>query len=187
MLEFIKSKKKYLKEPWRLRVHIAYLLMILIAVDATPLYPYFAVGTAMIVVGILIRAWASGIVKKDEELAVEGPYSLCRNPLYVGNFLIGYGMCVLNTQWWSFAVLTAYFLLIYPFTIRKETRKLSNFFGDEFETYRREVPLFFPRLTPYETIGGWSPRQYFVDNKDFLNESAVVICWAIVAYYQFSF
>lgn len=185
MIEFIKSKKKYLKEPWRLRVHLAYLLMILIAVSATPIYVYFVAGTAMIGAGILIRAWASGIVKKDKELAVEGPYSLCRNPLYVGNFLIGYGMCVLNTQWWSFVVLTLYFILIYPFTIRKETKKLADFFGEEFEQYREEVPLFIPRLTPYKTIRGWSAHQYFVDNKDFLNEGAVLLCWAIVAYYQF--
>ncbi|MFP4686591.1 MAG: methyltransferase family protein [bacterium] len=177
MLNYLKKKKKYLKEPWRLRVIMAYFLLIVFAFSAGPVYPYFWIGTAMIAGGILIRAWASGIIKKDNELATEGPYSLCRNPLYVGNFLIGYGICAINGHWWSFGLLTAYFLLIYPFTIRKEERKLSKYFKAEFTDYKRNVRLFIPRLKPYKTLAGWSPYQYFVDNKDFLNEGAVILLW----------
>jgi len=185
MYEFFKDKKKYIREPWRLRVHLAYVLMILFAVTADPVLLSFWIGTGMIAAGITIRAWASGIVKKDEQLAVEGPYSLSRNPLYVGNFLIGYGMCFLNGGYWAFGVITVYFVSIYPFTIRKERRKLKQLFGDEFEEYREHVPLFIPRLTPYDTLRGWSLKQYLVENKDVLNEAAVVLCWCIV-YYHFT-
>ncbi len=186
VIDYLKDKWKYIEEPWRIRVHMAYFLLIVFAFSARPAAPYFWVGTAMVWAGVLIRAWAAGIIKKDNELAVEGPYSLCRNPLYVGNFLIGYGICVINSHWWSFALLTVYFLLIYPFTIKKEERKLSQFFGDTFARYKQQVRRFIPRLTPYKTVGGWSIRQYLIDNKDFLNEGAVLVLWAWTLYLFFS-
>ncbi len=186
MLEFLKKKKKYLKEPWRLRVHLAYLLIISFALSATdPRSPYYWIGTGLIFVGVAIRAWASGIIKKDNELATDGPYSLCRNPLYVGNFLIGYGFCFINSHPLSYLAITAYFLLIYPFTIKKEEQKLQRFFGQSFTNYRASVRRFIPRLTPYSRLGGWSLRQYLIDNKDFLNEGAVLLLWIYTAYHFF--
>ncbi|MFB6355642.1 MAG: isoprenylcysteine carboxylmethyltransferase family protein [bacterium] len=182
MKDFLRDKTKYIKEPWRLRVHLAYVLVIIFSLTALPRSPFFEIGTVAIFLGVIVRAWASGIVKKDESLAAEGPYSLCRNPLYVGNFLIGYGFCLLNGHWWSYLVITVYFVSIYPFTVRKETRKLQDLFGEEFEQYRQEVPLFLPRLTPYKTLSGWSIHQYFVDNKDYLNEGAVLLFWCYCLY-----
>lgn len=182
MKKFLQKKKKYLKEPWRLRVHLAYLLVIIFALSARPESPLFPIGSLLIWAGIIIRAWASGIIKKDDELATNGPYSLCRNPLYVGNFLIGYGFCFVNGNPVTFGLITAYFLLIYPFTIRKEEQKLGRFFEEEFNEYSRNVRRFLPRLTPYSSLGGWSPYQYFVDNKDFLNEGAVLIFWGYTLY-----
>ncbi len=175
--DFLRDKLKYIREPYRLRVHLAYVLLVVFAWAAEPGPTGFWSGTVLVGLGVLIRAWASGIVKKDEELAVEGPYSLCRNPLYVGNFSIGYGFCFINGNVWSFVALTLYFLLIYPFTVRKEERKLEEFFGREFDRYRREVRRFIPRLSPYRSLGGWSPYQYFVDNMDWLNEGAVLLIW----------
>lgn len=175
MTEFWSDKVKYLREPWRLRVHLAYLLVILFSLFSNPSYPLLEIGAGMVVAGLLIRAWSSGIVKKDEELAVEGPYSLVRNPLYVGNFFIGYGFCFVQGAWWSFVLISVYFVLIYPFTIQKEEQKLSRYFPDEYEDYCRNVGRFIPRITPYSRLGGWKPNQYFVANKDWLNEGFALL------------
>ncbi len=182
MKDFLQDKMKYIREPWRLRVHLAYLLVILLALLAwTPPY-LFEIGAVMVLLGIFIRAWASGIVKKDEQLAVTGPYSLVRNPLYVGNFLIGYGFCFIQGQFWSFALLTIYFGGIYPFTIEKEEKKLARYFPESYEEYAREVPRLIPRLSPYRTLRGWDPNQYFVNNKDWLNEGFVLLFFAYTLY-----
>ncbi len=186
MIEFLKDKVKYLKEPYRLRVHIGYVLIITIAMTARPSLERLAVGTAGIFLGVLIRAWASGIVMKDEELAVEGPYSLCRNPLYVGNILIGYSFTIINGTLWSVGVLTLYLLLFYPYVIRREANKMRKFFGEEYEEYSQEVPILIPRLTPYKTLSGWSFEQYFSENKDFVNESLVLIFWVYTVYLFFA-
>ena len=47
--------------------------------------------TAAALLGEALRTWSSGTLVKNEVLTTEGPYALCRNPLYVGNFLIGFG------------------------------------------------------------------------------------------------
>lgn len=181
-MEFLRDKMKYIREPVRLRVHLGYLLMIVITLTSTPVNPLFEIGTALIFTGVIIRAWASGIVKKDEELATEGPYSLCRNPLYVGNILIGFGFCFINTQLWSFLVLIVYLAIFYTLAIRKETRKMEDFFPEEFEDYREHVPMLIPRLTPYTTISGWSFEQYFSENMDFVNEGFVLLFWTYTLY-----
>jgi protein-S-isoprenylcysteine O-methyltransferase Ste14 len=185
MIDYLKDKTKYIKEPYRLRVYFGYILIIIFSFNANPSYTRFYIGTAGVFLGIIIRAWASGIVKKDESLAVEGPYSLCRNPLYVGNILIGYSFVIFQGELWSLIALTAYLLLFYPMTIRFEEQKMENLFGDEFNRYRREVPLLMPRLTPYETLRGWSFYQYFVENKDVVNEGLVLVFWAYCGYQLF--
>lgn len=182
MTDFLKDKLKYLKEPYRLRVHLGYVLIIALAVTATPTATGFALGTTGIGLAVVIRAWASGIVKKDEELAVNGPYSLCRNPLYVGNILIGYGFAAIHGEPWAYAAVTVYLLLFYPYTIRREAQKMENFFGEEYEKYREEVPVLIPRLTPYSTLSGWSFQQYFSENKDYVNESLVLLFWGYTLY-----
>ena len=43
-----------------------------------------AIGAAIAFVGVLIRAWATGHIVKNETLTTTGPYAHTRNPLYVG-------------------------------------------------------------------------------------------------------
>ncbi len=182
MIDFFKDKTKYIKEPRRLRVHVGYILAIAFALTANPARIRLYFGTVGILLGVLIRAWASGIVKKDESLAVEGPYSLCRNPLYVGNILIGYAFVTIQGEPWSLITLTAYLLIFYPVTIRYEENKMESLFGEEFHKYRREVPVLVPRLTPYTTLKGWSFKQYFLENKDIVNESFILILWGYTVF-----
>jgi len=186
LIDFLKDKVKYLKEPYRLRVHIGYILIITFALTARPSFNRLIVGSIGIFFAVFIRAWASGIVMKNEELAVEGPYSLCRNPLYVGNILIGYSFAVIQGSLWSVGVVTLYLLLFYPYTIKREADRMRDLFGEEYEDYGEQVPVLIPRLTPYETLSGWNFKQYFFENKDFVNESLVLIFWGYTVYLSFS-
>jgi len=113
-----------------------------------------AVGGTVALSGLLIRAWASGHIRKNAALATSGPYAHTRNPLYLGSFVMGLGFTVAASgRWWQLAVLgsafAALFLGIYLRVMRVEAATLAELFGAEYVEYARAVPLFLPRPTPY--------------------------------------
>ncbi len=103
-------------------------------------------GGLVIAPGLLIRALASGHVRKNEALATSGPYAYTRNPLYLGSLLMGLGFCVAARSWWVGVALVAMLFVIYLPVIRDEEAFLRRTFP-EFEEYARRVPQMLPRLT----------------------------------------
>ena len=114
---------------------------------ARPTWRFIALGAVLIVPGLLIRALASGHVRKNEALATSGPYAYTRNPLYLGSLLIGIGFAVAARSWWVGVVLVVMFFAIYLPVIRDEEAFLRQKFP-EFEEYARRVPRMFPRIAP---------------------------------------
>lgn len=124
-------------------------LVLLFTAVGTPSRAGWAAGTAVVVLGMLVRLWASGVVVKNEVLATTGPYAFVRHPLYVGNVLIGLGFCLASGLWWSWPAFLALFVYFYPHTIRYEDRKLHRLFGEPWERWERRTRALVPRLTPY--------------------------------------
>jgi protein-S-isoprenylcysteine O-methyltransferase Ste14 len=106
-------------------------------------------GACVSLLGLAIRAWASGHIRKNAELATSGPYAFTRNPLYFGSFLLGLGFTIASGRWPLALLFAALFIGIYLPVMRVEASEMAQLFGGNFETYRRSVPLFFPRLRPY--------------------------------------
>jgi len=77
-----------------------------------------------------------------------GPYRYTRNPLYLGNLLIGIGVVVSALSLWVLAVFLVLFLVFYPVVIHSEKQKMEHLFPTEYTTYREKVPLFLPNLKP---------------------------------------
>ena len=63
---------------------------------AQPTVLSICIGAAIVVIGLAVRAIASGQLNKNEQLATSGPYSYTRNPLYLGSLLIGIGWNALS-------------------------------------------------------------------------------------------
>src|SRR4029077_17960135 len=91
-------------------------------------------GAVVVLPGLLIRALASGHVRKNEALATSGPYAYTRNPLYLGSLLIGVGFAVAARSWWVGLALVVMFFAIYLPVIRGEEAYLRQKFP-EFEEY----------------------------------------------------
>ena len=109
------------------------------------------VGYFFLLIGLLIRMWSALYVggRKSKRLITEGPYSICRNPLYIGTFLltIGAGLCFENPLM-LFASLT----LIVPahlLVVRMEETHLEAIFAEEYRRYAGRVPRYWPRLRSY--------------------------------------
>lgn len=143
----------------RIRVPLGFVFAVLYFWLARPTWRFIAFGAILTVPGLLIRALASGHVRKNEALATSGPYAYTRNPLYLGSLLIGVGFAVAARSWWVGAGLVVMFFAIYVPVIRAEEAFLRSKFP-EFEEYARRVPRMFPSLKQYSgpeaTSGGFS-------------------------------
>lgn len=150
----------------RVRVPLGFAFAALYLWLARPVWQSMLFGLALIMPGLLIRALASGHVRKNEQLATTGPYAYTRNPLYLGSLVMAVGFAVAARSWWIGAVLAVMFLAIYVPVIRAEEAFLRSHFP-EFEEYARQVPLLLPRPTPFGHHGGsfswelyWKHREY---------------------------
>src|ERR1700736_1348494 len=111
---------------------------------ARPTILSIAVGSGIALLGLCIRALASGHVQKNEALATTGPYAYTRNPLYLGSLLIGVGFALAARSWWIGLLLLVMFFAIYIPVIRGEEESLREKFPG-FGEYARQVPRMFPR------------------------------------------
>lgn len=145
---------------WRHRQFVGILFLIVLVAFAEPWRAPFLFwpGAVLAGLGILVRLWASGHVKKDKVLATTGPYAFVRHPLYVGNELILIGFCLASGVWWSVLGWAAISFLFYPPAIAHEDEVLHKLFGRDWEEWRAVTRALVPRLSPYAgRIGGeWS-------------------------------
>jgi protein-S-isoprenylcysteine O-methyltransferase Ste14 len=144
----------------RIRIPLGFVFAVIYFWLARPTWRSLALGLVAIVPGLLIRALASGHVRKNEALATSGPYAYTRNPLYLGSLFMGIGFAVAARSWWIGAGLVIMFFVIYLPVIRGEEKFLREKFA-EFEDYSRRVPRLLPRITPdAEGAGGFSLDLY---------------------------
>lgn len=140
----------------RLRVPAGFVIGIAFLVLSRPTWVTLAAGAPVALLGAALRAWASGHLRKDAELAVGGPYAHTRNPLYLGSLILALGCAVSGGNLWLAAALMGLMLVIYIPVIRAEAEHMRRLFGAEFEAWEAEVPLLWPRATPYRR--GLTPR-----------------------------
>ncbi|MDD5723008.1 MAG: isoprenylcysteine carboxylmethyltransferase family protein [Syntrophales bacterium] len=131
---------------WEVRVPVLSTALFLIAI--------FLVGIAS-----LGRLWCSLYIAgyKTDCLVTEGPYSMCRNPLYFFSFLGAMGVGFASETLTVPVILLCAFALYYPFVIKSEEAGLQELHGDTFNTYFENVRRFFPSLSKLK-----EPAEYIV-------------------------
>lgn len=121
--------------------------------------PFVAAGLALVLAGLLVRSWAAGTLHKNQQLTMTGPYSLVRNPLYFGSFLMMGGFCMIVNDPQTLWVVIGPVAAIYWLVVKYEERTLLRCFPETFPAYRASTPAIIPRrLTPKLT--GWSLAQW---------------------------
>jgi protein-S-isoprenylcysteine O-methyltransferase Ste14 len=111
----------------------------------------FFLGAILVAVASLGRMWCSLYIAgyKDDKLITQGPYSICRNPLYLFSLIgvVGIGFA---TETLTFPIVfIVLFAFYYGFVIKSEEERLKKFFGIEFEEYKKKVPAFFPKFSSF--------------------------------------
>lgn len=118
-------------------------------VFAKPTFVSLVIGSGVAIVGLAIRAWAAGHIRKAEQLAVSGPYAHTRNPLYIGSLLMAVGFTLAGGVWWLVLLSIVLFIGIYFPVIRVERDDMRRIFGAAYDDYAVNVPLIVPRPTPW--------------------------------------
>ena len=165
----------------RIRVPLGFAFAVLYFWLARPNLRWLAFGLVLIVPGLLIRALASGHVRKNEALAMSGPYAYTRNPLYLGSLLMGIGFAVAARSWCVGVALAVMFFAIYLPVIRGEEKFLREKFP-EFDEYARRVPRMLPRIIPAaaERGGGFSMDLY-LKHREYNAALGVIAIIAVLA------
>jgi protein-S-isoprenylcysteine O-methyltransferase Ste14 len=135
----------------RLRAVVFLILSYLWFARPTPLL--LGIGTPLVVLGLILRAWAAGVIQKERDLATGGPYAHTRNPLYLGSLLLGTGMAIAGGLWIWPALFLAFFAAVYIPTMVSEHKRLKQLFGDRYHAYAAAVPAFLPRPSPWREPG----------------------------------
>ena len=125
---------------------------------AEPAWHTVVIGVPFIAAGELLRIWAVGYAGAStrartlgaaRDLVTTGPYSYVRNPLYLGNFLLSLGVCLLANVYWLVVVLIVGYFSQYLPIIALEEAYLLESCGSAYQTYREQVPRFVPQFRSY--------------------------------------
>ncbi len=137
-------------------------------------------GVAIAAVGLLLRGYAAGHLRKHQQLATSGPYAYTRNPLYLGSVLLGAGFCVAGHSWISTLLLAVYLMVFYPMVMQREERELTQLYGNAYAQYAARVPVFWPRLSP----GTHSPGEFswaiYLKNREYQAAIGLVVAMGLL-------
>ena len=123
--------------------------------------PVRVLGGVLLVAGViaLVRAFVRFVVEglgtpapvaAPERLVVGGAYRHVRNPMYVAVLTTIVGQSLLLGRLGLLLYAGVTWLVVAAFVRFYEEPTLARRFGADYETYRRAVPAWWPRLRPWE-------------------------------------
>ncbi len=183
---------------FRVRSVTPVLLVLVVIVWPTTggLSPWRAVvALALVVGGEWYRMRAVGVAGKCtrtrgsnvKELVTSGPFAHVRNPLYIGNFLLAYGLVVLSKVDWLLWVFPLAFFFQYSAIVAWEEAVLRQTFGEEYERYRREVPAWLPTPRAYSDPSTHVYKREIAVRSERDSLRAVIVIAAILVLKHFVF
>jgi protein-S-isoprenylcysteine O-methyltransferase Ste14 len=152
----------------------------------------FSLGAILVVLGTVVRIWAGGHLRRDQQLTTSGPYQFTRNPFYLGRLLVLLGFGVLSGVGGDFSqprnvilwiillvAIVVFFAFYMPRKEKREGGRLKEMFGEDYETWKSHVPSLFPRLTPYRmNPRPWSSQLFMGGDDQFTGNKEL---WTSIA------
>jgi len=131
--------------------------------------------------GEIIQLWSLGALRKNQELCTRGPYSLTRNPMYLGRFFVIEGIILTTGIIWIILMFIPLYWFYAINRVKREEQLLSNIFGKEYGDYCKRVKRF---SVNFKNVGLKSILYFrldcFVDNHGHLNLVLLSLCYVIL-------
>jgi len=110
-------------------------------------------GIFFVIFAVLGRFWSILYIggHKNRTVMQDGPYSICRHPLYLFSTIgvLGLGMMLGSIVLTVLLGLLTFVIL--SVTARKEEQFLRAEFGDSYKTYEQRVPRIWPDISLFHT------------------------------------
>jgi protein-S-isoprenylcysteine O-methyltransferase Ste14 len=115
--------------------------------------PFDLAAWALFLAGTAIRTWATCYVggRKRRCLITDGPYSLCRNPLYLGSLLVALSSGLFLKSPFVLAAIGIVAMGYIYATLPCEERELEYHHGSAYHDYCQRTSRFFPRWSSFHT------------------------------------
>jgi protein-S-isoprenylcysteine O-methyltransferase Ste14 len=140
----------------RLLAAVALLLLVFTRPAITPEMAAHAlfmnIGLILIAVCVLGRVFSTVFLggHKNETVITYGPFSVCRNPLYLFSLIGVVGVCFLSARLTFIAVIPYVMYRLYLALIAREEKFLGQKFGPAYEEYCAHTPRFWPKFSLYQ-------------------------------------
>ena len=110
-------------------------------------------GLTLIIAGVLGRFWAILYIggRKNAQIMQDGPYSICRHPLYLFSTIatLGFGLTLGSVVLTALLGLVVFAIL--SATAAREEAFLRSEFGQAYDDYAARVPRIWPRPSLFHT------------------------------------
>ena len=157
----------------RKRTAFNLLFFVIVGIFAKGSYLDILAGAPFILLGSFMRILSAGTIRKNEVLTNTGPYRVCRNPLYLGSFLISAGLVIVADSIFPLLFFIVFFPLIYIPAIFMEEEFLQRKFGEDYLLYRKCVPAFIPAVKKVDlTDFSWGRIK---ENREYTNWGIIFI------------
>ncbi len=116
---------------------------------------WFVPGLSLSAVGMILQLWCFSCIKTRKVLAMQGPYALVRNPMYLARFLMIAGLVLMTGNFWLFIGFTVFYYFYMVNRVKREEVVLSQTFGEDYTRYCRTVGRYIPRFTRISSLSLW--------------------------------
>ncbi len=128
---------------------------------ARPTITTMAVGVIFVIIGEIIRFWGVSYAGSEtrttskpgaSNLITQGPFAFVRNPLYIGNIFMYFGVAFMSNSLVPYLQILSivYFAFQYYFIVLWEEAELKEIFKEKYMHYYENVNRFLPKFTAYD-------------------------------------
>ncbi len=141
-------------------------------------------GILISILGEIIRMFVAGFAKEKTSgrgMTIEastlvnyGLYSIVRNPLYIGNFLIFFGFLLFSENLLMILFGSIIFWIYYYYIVVAEENFLRKKFGKEYDDFLKNVPRFIPKGFKIKL-----PKDKYDLKKAIFREKDTIFIWIV--------
>lgn len=133
----------------------------------------FYLSLALVLAGAALLLWSGAVLLKWSargELAVTGPFSVVRNPIYSAWIFFIVPGIIVNLQYPFLFIIPIFMHRVSRYFISLEEKELEERFGDEYARYMDSVPGLFPNPLLYKR---WKAEPAPEEQKERVHKRAV--------------